>query len=566
MSWLYQPLLPASADIQAVSILPTAYWVGGTGTWNAVNSDNWAATSGGTGGAGYPDSSSTVIFDSNSGTGTVTINGGVCNDFNISSGVSAITLSPSSVGLTIYGNATISSTDATISGSGPIIFAATTSKNITSGGDTFNCPIWFNGIGGEWVLQDSLTVDSSRTTTLTNGTLNLNDQNLITGYFSSSNSNTRAIYFGSGNITLNGDGDVFWDVGDTTNLTVTGTTRTVNISSTTVATSSIQQGNLSESESISFSFTSGSYDITLNTSNVYNLDFTGFAGNLVGWSICTVYGSLTFSAEMTVSSADSGITFAATSGTKTITSNGKILNHDLLFNGAGGTWQLQDDLTVNWEYFFELTIVLINGTLDLNGTTFIAGNVFNTDEGIKNITFNGGTLACRTFTNNFSTDFSTTAGVGTGKISMIGDVFEGGNATYNCTLENSGSGTLTISGGNTFNDITNSVSPATFNFPAGYITTVNNFNVSGTPENIVTINSTDPGFTQFILYKASGTVNVSYCTISDSDATGGASWQASTTNGNTDGGNNTGWIFVPLEVFLTMDTNLVLSGGILITF
>jgi hypothetical protein len=45
------------------------------------------------------------------------------------------------------------------------------------------------------------------------------------------------------------------------------------------------------------------------------------------------------------------------------------------------------------------------------------------------------------------------------------------------------------------------------------------------------------------LSKTSGTVNVNYCTISYSNAAGGATWNAYTTNGNVDGGNNTGWIF-----------------------
>lgn len=48
------------------------FWVGGTGTWDGVDSANWSATSGGAGGAGAPNSTDTVIFDSASGTGTCT--------------------------------------------------------------------------------------------------------------------------------------------------------------------------------------------------------------------------------------------------------------------------------------------------------------------------------------------------------------------------------------------------------------------------------------------------------------------------------------------------------------
>lgn len=48
------------------------YWVGGTGTWDNVNTANWSTSSGGSGGASVPGSSDTVIIDSNSGGGTVT--------------------------------------------------------------------------------------------------------------------------------------------------------------------------------------------------------------------------------------------------------------------------------------------------------------------------------------------------------------------------------------------------------------------------------------------------------------------------------------------------------------
>ncbi len=50
------------------------FWVGGTGTWDAVNTTNWSATSGGAGGASVPGSGDVAIFDEASGGGTVTVN------------------------------------------------------------------------------------------------------------------------------------------------------------------------------------------------------------------------------------------------------------------------------------------------------------------------------------------------------------------------------------------------------------------------------------------------------------------------------------------------------------
>jgi len=47
------------------------YWVGGTSNWNSTA--NWSTSSGGSGGASVPGSSDHAIFDSNSGTGTCTV-------------------------------------------------------------------------------------------------------------------------------------------------------------------------------------------------------------------------------------------------------------------------------------------------------------------------------------------------------------------------------------------------------------------------------------------------------------------------------------------------------------
>jgi len=51
------------------------WWVGGTGTWDASTTTHWSSVnSGGAGGASVPGSADPVIFDANSGGGTVTVN------------------------------------------------------------------------------------------------------------------------------------------------------------------------------------------------------------------------------------------------------------------------------------------------------------------------------------------------------------------------------------------------------------------------------------------------------------------------------------------------------------
>ena len=65
------------------------------------------------------------------------------------------------------------------------------------------------------LLQDALTLGSTKTLTLTKGTLDLNNFQLSTGLFSSANTNTRTIAFGTVQISCTGTGTV-WDTSTTT--------------------------------------------------------------------------------------------------------------------------------------------------------------------------------------------------------------------------------------------------------------------------------------------------------------------------------------------------------------
>jgi hypothetical protein len=57
------------------------FWVGGSGTWNDTNTDNWSTTSGGAGGASIPTSSDNAFFDANSGGGDIVVAAGATADF-----------------------------------------------------------------------------------------------------------------------------------------------------------------------------------------------------------------------------------------------------------------------------------------------------------------------------------------------------------------------------------------------------------------------------------------------------------------------------------------------------
>lgn len=521
----------------------TVYWnLAGTTNWNGTG---WATSSGGSPAVNnFPLAQDTAIFDNTGSAGTVTINSAFnIGTVNMSSRTSAMTLTFAAAGIAnIYGNWT-SGTGVTITGTPTVSFLGRVTQTVTSNGITFTPAVVVQSPSGTVTLADNWT--TSNTFTLTQGTLNTSSSTLTCTTFASSNTNTRTLAFGTGNITVNSTGTV-WNTSTVTNLTVTGTP-VVNVTNATSTATTVTPGPLSEANSISFNFTAGTYTLSfLNSASntARNVDFTGFAGNMSALSTCTIYGDLKFSTGMTMPPGGTNVlTLGATSGTKTITFNGKTLDNSLTINGAGGTFQLADNLTLGSTRTFTHT----NGTLDLNGKTLTVGTRYTTAAGTKNLTFNGGTVVCpnantTSWNNAAPTNFTTTAGTGTGKISMTAataKTFVGGGSTYNCTLSNDGAGALTISGSNTFTTLANGVQPTTFTFTSGTTQTLTNWSVSGTSGNLVTIGATTTSAAT--VSKSSGTVSADYLSISYSTATGGASWYAGANS--TNGGNNTGWIF-----------------------
>lgn len=520
----------------------TVYRVGTNTTWQG--SSSWALTSGGTGdNNNFPLAQDTAVIDNSTAlTGTLSINEGITT-YNISAldaslRTNSITFAYA-IANTLYGSHALGS-GVTVSGSQTQTFSGRGTMNFTSAGKTITFRITVDTPSGTFRFLDAFT--GSDTFTLTRGTFDLNNFTATSSIFTSSNTNTRTLAFGTGSITVTGAGVTAFDTTTSTGLTVTGTP-VVNISVNSASATSVQFGTPNEANSINFNFTTGTYSLSV-TGNARNVNFTGFAGTLTD-NTRTLFGDLTLSTGMTIAGGLNAITFASTSATpRTITTNGKIINFPLIFNGVGGTFQLLDALTMMGS---ARTLTHTNGTLDLNGFSLTVATSYATAAGTKNLIFNGGTLTCpaattTAFNNAQPANYTTTAGTGTGTIRMTAataKTFVGGGSTYNCTLSNDGAGALTITGSNTFTTLANGVQPTSFLFTAGTTTTLTNWNISGTAGNLVTIGS--PTAASHTLSKASGVVNADYLSISRSNATGGATWNPGTNS--VDGGNNTGWLF-----------------------
>jgi hypothetical protein len=365
----------------AFALIPTrtVYWVGSNGTWAAPGAGttgaNWADSSGGAGGKIVPSQNDAVIINATSGISTITLSSAVCGSLD----TTGATWGPLTGGITVNGSMTLSATT-TWTNSGTITFIGTGTIS-TNGSVDITSSVVFDGPGQTFTLGSALnsSTTATQTVTLTNGTLVLNTFLIICGAFSSNNTNTRVIAFGTGQITLNGTGG--FNVNGT-NLTYTGTP-TVNVSnsSATGVTITTSTG-FTEANALNFNINTGTYALTLTTAAVVgSLNFTGFTGTWApGAATATIYGSLTLVSGMTFTTGSGVWTLAATAGTQTIITAGKTL-FSITQSGAGGTVALGGALTLATTATYTYTA----GTLSL-GFNLSCG-LFSSTSGTRVIAF-----------------------------------------------------------------------------------------------------------------------------------------------------------------------------------
>jgi hypothetical protein len=442
--------------------------------------------------------------------------------------------------------------------------------NITTNGVTINSAITLdysvNPTTSNLTLVDNLTLGNTTTFTLTRGGVVLGSNTFSMGLFSTSGTGTRRINFGTGKILLTGTGTVWTSTAINNFTTLPASAAKLVEVTTSAGATTINSGLLSEANAVDFTFLAGSGTVTFGAGTKRSLDFSAYIGNLGSNTAQTIYGDVHFGSGTFTGGLTGGWTFASTSATpRTITGNGRTITFNIVFNGVGGKWVLQDALLQSTAR----SVTHTNGTLDLNAQTLTVGTDYTTATGTKNLTFNGGALVCPStstaFNNAAPTNYTTSVGITNpvpGKIrttSTSAKTFVGGGSTFNCTLDQAGTGTLSILGSNTFNDIINSVQPAIVQFTAGTTTTfVNGFNLRGTAGNLITIRSISAA--THTLSKASGTVSCDYLSITNSIATGGASWYAGANSTNVSG--NTGWIFTA-SPGVTVNVTGVFASGVI---
>ena len=332
----------------------------------------------------------------------------------------------------------------------------------------------------------------------------------------------------------------------------------------------------------------GTGALTLSGANTFTGGLTIKAGTVNGTTSANAFGGsgtgvitlgdTSGSASATLKSVGTGFepTFAnpitvasGSSGTLTIIAQGCIfggaisLNNNVTFTGVNGYFSyFQGGITGtgniiissvgNSASTFSTASVNNTGTITNSGsgtgiTTISA--VIGTN--VSGIIQNSATSKLVLSGNNSTIgDVTITSGIlelsGTTNLNVTGDFINSvglaGFTANTSTVTLTGT-TQTLSGTTTFNNLTiDKTNTPTISFTSGETTTISgNFTSTGDATHQITIGATTTSAAT--LSKTTGTVTCSYCTISYSTATGGATFNAVTSSGNINGGNNTGWLF-----------------------
>jgi trimeric autotransporter adhesin len=278
---------------------------------------------------------------------------------------------------------------------------------------------------------------------------------------------------------------------------------------------------------------------------------TGYTGTLSHSSTSnTIYGSLTFVAGMTYTKHTSTITFAGRS-THTITTAGKDF-FDLTFNGFGGTYTLQDALSMTTG-----ALIQNSGTLNTNGfnVTAVSGTINSNSTtltlGASTLTFTGTSGTPWTFTSGATLNANTSNIILNGGTAST-KTFAGGSAIYfQVTFSGSGTGAFITTGSWTTNVLAADTPPHTIQVTNGTTITTNVWSIRGVSGSIFTLQSTTGG-SAWNLTKTGGKISTDWISLQDSQAAGGAVFYAGRNSTNVSG--NTGWLFKAAKdtEFMTM--------------
>jgi fibronectin-binding autotransporter adhesin len=256
----------------------------------------------------------------------------------------------------------------------------------------------------------------------------------------------------------------------------------------------------------------GTIDMSARTTNTMTLGTGGNAPSIYGnWINGT---GVTFSGTGT-------LTFAGR-GSHTITSAGRTFTQEFSINTPGGSVTLQDALETNRSATGAVALTL--GTLDANNYNVTlsgaSSSLSSANSNTRTIAVGSGTWTIAGSGNSWNTSAASNLTVtGTGTVSQTSasaKVFSGGSVDYSgITVNQGGAGQLTVTGNNTFANITNTYSATGATTIAFGTTTqrVADFTATGTAGNVLTIQGTSATSPCTLIHTGAGDISIDYVTI-----------------------------------------------------
>lgn len=305
-------------------------------------------------------------------------------------------------------------------------------------------------------------------------------------------------------------------------------------------------------DNVFFDTNSGSSTVTVVGSvNMKDFDATNFVGTIAHSGTCyfNIYGNAIWGSGMTFSYNQS--TVFQGNGTQTINTNGIYISGPItMYKLNGSTLSTNSNIDC---YSFATSVGIFNSN-NFNITGRYGITFAGTPTYPSTINMGSGTWNIKNYSFQASSSGVTiNASTSTFIIESVNAYsFAGGSHTFNNVILAHGTSTqtITISGSNTFNSLSDTGTAAhTIKFTDGTNQTVSSISINGSAGKLITLTGTSTaGWT---ITDTTGTNAVTYCNISYSTATGGATWSSNLNNGNVDGGNNTGWIFITAPVVTT---------------
>lgn len=514
------------------------YWLGGTGNWS--DTANWSTTSGGSSGASVPTKDYDVVIDSSSGFGsggTISLDGAYysakCRNFTSTSGHN-YTIAYSTSDISIYGSF-VGESGLTWDTGTWTYFMSSGSATITSNGTEFFRPIFGSDTDtppiltyGTWTLLDdfytitSTPANSDIRLQLVSGTLDANDNDLFINRFDADEDVDNTLYMGSGTWTLGAEDMTVWAV-DSNNTTLYCETSTIKfIAPATGDNYFYFNGKTYYNLWLTGSYNNYNYIIGSNTFNQIKIDsgpkYIRFESTstqtVTDWQVQGTAGNL-----IDIASEPSYYNFnhyGYTSPTSSALYSGLKTAVSQSFTWGGTGYELHTSI----QQFYKsgsptgnvyMKIYAHSGTF---GTSSVpTGSALATSDPVDVSTF-------QTFGDYYVFNFN-----GANRITLTNGV------NYVAVYE--------YTGGDASNNISIYYEPASY--ASGNYATYNGSWTADSSKDLSGLDITGSIDGAHTLSKSSGTVDSDYLSLTNSVATGGATWYAGSHSTNVSG--NTGWIF-----------------------